>query len=92
MSEKNFADGIRVTRRDNAPDFVLCQLGIHVDRFAAWAGEHVNQAGFVNVDIKRSKNGNIYAELNDWKPDTERPGQRGANVRPLDEDDSEIPF
>lgn len=68
MSDKNFADGIRVSRRDNAPDFVLCQLGIHVDRFAAWASEHVNQAGFVNVDIKRSAQGNIYAELNTFKP------------------------
>ena len=101
MSEKNFADGIRVSRRDNAPEFVVCQLGVHVDKFIAWAKQHENQAGFVNVDVKRSKNGNLYAELNAWKPEMSmaetrrneaRSQQSGGPNLPQEDFSDDIPF
>jgi len=94
MSEKNFADGIRVTRRETAPEFVVCQLGIHVEKLTAWLNQHVNQAGFVNVDVKRSKNGNLYSELDNWKPNTEKVKEAlgGPNLPQDDGFDSDIPF
>lgn len=73
MSDKNFADGLRVTRRDNAPDFVVCQLGFKASDFAHWMRANMTDEGWVNVDVKRSKSGNLYAELNDWKPKQEKP-------------------
>lgn len=88
MSEKKFADGLRVSRRDNAPDFVVCQLGFKADEFEAFLRANVTQGGWVNVDVKRSKTGNLYAELNDWKPDT----RREPAAPPSEEPDDGIPF
>ena len=89
-NEKKFASGLRVSRRDNAPDFVVCQLGFKADEFEAFLRANVTQGGWVNVDVKRSKNGNLYAELNAWKPpQSDAPREP---PKPLEDFDDAVPF
>ena len=65
MSEKEFVKGMNVNRRENAPAFVIANIGIKVDDFILWLRS--KQAGeWVNIDIKLSQKGSYYAELNTY--------------------------
>ncbi len=50
----------------NAPDFVKGSISIKVDEFTDFLNEHENN-GWVNIDIKKSKEGKTYLQLNDFK-------------------------
>ena len=81
---------------EKAPDFVKGKLSIKVDEFTAWLQGHVNNNGWVDIDIKESKGGKIYCELNTYKP--ERPNIETKEDVPTVEypedeiDPSSIPF
>ena len=63
--EKEFPQGIRFKRpHDNAPDFIKGQISIKVDELVAWLSD---KEGWVNLDLKLSKKGNLYLEENTWK-------------------------
>ena len=64
----NFVDGVFVSRRDNAPDFVVCSLSFFEPKFAEYMANNINGKGYVNIDILMSKAGKPYAKLNEWKP------------------------
>ncbi len=73
MAEKNFADGLRFnTPSPKAPEFVKGQISINIEKFIPWAQANADQRGWINLDVKESKGGNIYCELNtfrkDWVP------------------------
>lgn len=67
MAEKEFPRGLITKRRDNAPDFVIANLAFKVDEFITYLQEQKSE--WVNIDIKNSKGGKMYADLNDWKPE-----------------------
>ena len=67
MSDMIFCDGLIVKRRDNAPEFVVANLSIKVDEFTVFLDEH-RAEGWVNIDIKISKGGKMYASLDQWRP------------------------
>jgi len=71
MTEKVFSRGIWVKEpRANAPDFVFGLISVKLEDFISFAGEHVNESGYINLDIKRSKDASkgMYCELNTYKP------------------------
>ena len=52
MSEKIFTKGIYYNKpRKEAPSYVLGSLSIKLDDFISFAGEHVNDKGYINVNI-----------------------------------------
>lgn len=68
MKEKIFADGFIMKKpHQNAPDFVMGKLSIKVDDAVMFLQKHIDN-GWVNLDMKKSKEGKIYLELNNWKP------------------------
>jgi hypothetical protein len=69
--EKEFVKGLFVNRRENAPDFVKANLSFKVETFIEYLKSKANEANYVNIDIKESKEGKLYADLNDWKPKQE---------------------
>jgi hypothetical protein len=74
MTEKIFSRGIWVKEpRKNAPDFVFGSISIKYDDFVSWGGEYVNEAGYINLDIKKPKDASkgMYCELNTYKPKEE---------------------
>lgn len=85
--EKQFVEGLFTSRRENAPDFVLANLSFKTDRFIEWLKNNTNSRGYCNIDVKRSKNGTIYSELNDWKPQEQ--SQSNDNFK-IPEDTQEI--
>lgn len=88
---KVFADGFSFkSPSDKAPDFILGSLSVNVMKAIAWLQANANERGWVNLSIKRSKNGTEYIERDDWKP-TKVEG--GWKPKPKEEEyDDGIPF
>ena len=65
--DKIFVDGMIVKRHENAPDFVICSLSLKGKELTEFMRQH-HKEGWVNIQVKRSKGGKLYAELDTWKP------------------------
>lgn len=52
-----------------SPSFVVGRIGIKVSTFLQYLEEHINDNGFVNIDLLRDKEGKLYFKINDWMPD-----------------------
>lgn len=52
---------------EKAPDFIKLNLSINKEQFTKWLAEQqTNEKGYVKIDLKKSKNGNLYLALNDY--------------------------
>ena len=94
MTEKVFSRGIWVKEpRKNAPDFVFGSISVKLEDFISFAGEHVNESGYINLDIKKPKDASkgMYCELNNYKPKEEDVPQQSTPMnKPMVE--SDCPF
>lgn len=69
MADKIFVDGFRFERpREGSPEFVKGKLSIKVPEAIAFLTLHQTNAGWVNIDLKKSKKGTLYLELNTFSP------------------------
>lgn len=66
--------------REGAPDFVKGGISVKVEEFIKFLKAHDNK-GWVNLDLKKSKTGTLYLELNTYKKEADK-----------DIDDAEPPF
>lgn len=65
MAEKIFAGGMRFERpAPNAPEWIKGKLSFKVDEAIDFLKKHKSEKGWVNVDLKASKEGKLYLELN----------------------------
>lgn len=67
QKEKVFAEGFMFKRKDTAPEFVIGSQSIKVDEAIAFLQLH-QKNGWVNLDLKKSKGGKYYYELDTWEP------------------------
>ena len=63
---KTFANGFIFKRNDNAPEFVVGKLSLKADEAIQFIKENSSN-GWVNLDIKKSKEGKFYIELDTFK-------------------------
>lgn len=91
MADKEFVNGLIVKGpRDGAPDFVKCAISIKRVDLGNWL--RTKDEEWINLDVKVSKDGKWYAEVNNWKPENaSRPSPPEAPVDPSEFDD-DIPF
>lgn len=80
QSEIIFADGFIFKKKDNAPDFVVGQLSISVEDAIQFIGQH-ERNGWVNLDIKQSRAGKYYIELNQFVPKNQQ-AEKSTQTRP----------
>lgn len=69
MADKVFVDGMIV--KDAKPDFVKCKVSISCKEFDAFMNAN-HKNGWLNIDVKESKNGKLYAELDTWEPKSQQ--------------------
>lgn len=63
-----FTQGILFTKpHENAPDFIKGKLSFKVDEVIAFLKEHKSESGWVNCDLKKSREGKLYLTLNTFK-------------------------
>ena len=87
MNETKFIDGLYVN--DAKPDFIPCKLSIQADRFCEFVQANKNDKGYVNIDVCRSKEGKLYAKLNDFVPAQQ--AQQDAPQQPVQQDAPQQP-
>lgn len=73
QKEKIFPNGLRFEvpneiQKEKMP-WIKGKISIKVPEFIIFLQKHQNNAGYVNIDLKKSDNtGNLYTELNTWQP------------------------
>ncbi|MDE2098357.1 MAG: hypothetical protein KGL39_13975 [Patescibacteria group bacterium] len=78
MSDPIFPQGIRVwPPHANAPDFIKGALVINAPELGLWMSKQPNAE--IRLDIKESKKGGWYLQLNTYKPKSEKPQGGGGN-------------
>lgn len=71
--EKVFADGFRFEKpREGSPEFVKGRISVKVPEAVVFLQKHQNNGGWVNIDLKKSREGKLYLELNTWQPNTSK--------------------
>jgi hypothetical protein len=83
--EKVFADGFVFKRNPNAPEFVVGRMSIKVDDAIKFMKDNQDN-GWVNVQIKQSKGGQFYTELDTWKP------TKGGEATQSPKQEADLPF
>lgn len=78
----DFAKGVKV-RAVQTKYGEIIKIGIKLEEFG---DNPITDSGFINFDIKTSKNGNKYAEINNFKPTSNLVSAETII------DDGEIPF
>mgnify|MGYP003440816499 CR=1 FL=1 len=92
MSDKIFASGFIAKRSEKAPDFVTCSLSIKVGEAVQFLQASAKE-GWVNLQVKQSKNGKYYVELDTWQPTQGQAAKAGmAEARKAAEPASTDPF
>jgi hypothetical protein len=77
MEEKEFVDGLIIKEpRIGAPEFVKGSISIKRAELGNWL--RGKQDEWINLDIKVSKGGKWYCEVNNWKP--EQPTQQNGQA------------
>ena len=67
MADIQFADGLKVSKpHENAPEFVKGRISIKRETLIDWLNKQ--EGTYINLDIKESKSGNLYAAVDNWKP------------------------
>lgn len=96
-NETQFIDGLIVKAPNSgAPDYVKAKLSIRREELIGWLQ---SQSGdWINVEVKESKGGKYYAQVDTWKPDGGRVRQeskpRAAEPAAdfADDDLRDVPF
>ncbi len=65
--EKLFPNGLIFKQKEGRPDFVVGSIAISCKDFVDTMKEH-EKKGWLNIDLKISKDGNPYAEIDTWEP------------------------
>ena len=72
---RKFIDGMFISKAgEKRPDFIKAEITLYPEQLVPFlkANATQNTAGKwqVRIDVKQSKEGKLYAELNDWKPES----------------------
>ena len=67
--DKVFAEGVFFEKpRAGAPDFVKGRVSLS-PLVVEFYEKNKNSSGYVNLDLKESKAGKLYLEVNTWQPE-----------------------
>ena len=88
MRDKIFADGFHVKRSDNAPEFVVCSLSVNIASARATFKNHTKN-GWLNLTIMRSREGNLYVEVDTWEPSKQQEQAPAPTKAPQDQSTEE---
>jgi hypothetical protein len=104
MADIQFAEGLYFNEpHANAPDFIKGKLSVQKEKFMAWLdATDTNDKGYINLDIKMSRDGKPYIAVDTWVPNQPQdqqqapqatPQQQAQLDNPIEPDaESDIPF
>jgi len=90
MDDKQFVNGMFPSRPENAPDFIKMKISLKRDEFLEFMRTTTKEDVWINIDIKESRAGKLYAERNTWKKPESKDESINNNNSNIKEED--IPF
>lgn len=89
-TDKQFPKGMYFKEpHPKAPDFVKGQVSVKVEEFKNYLKTVDDE--WLNIDLKVSKDGKPYAEVNTFKPDKSKAPDKSPDID-FDDSDSGLPF
>lgn len=86
MSEKQFVDGLSVKEKnENVPEWIKMRLLANRIQLIEWLQSQTEK--WIDIDVKESKAGNLYCEVNTWKPENSIPSESNSTSG-----DVKVPF
>lgn len=68
MAEKQFVDGLSVKEKnENIPEWIKMRLLVNRLQLIEWLQGQSEK--WIEIDVKESKAGKMYCEVNTWKPE-----------------------
>lgn len=99
-NETEFVDGLIIKApHEKAPDFVKLRMSIKREELIGWLTQ--KDGDWINLDVKESRNGKLYAAVDNWKPEgrqrtgngtPRRSGPDVARGQSADDFEDDIPF
>lgn len=69
MAENKFVPGMSAkSPRDGAPEFIKANVSVKIREFREFLDSLPQDQEWLNVDIKESRGGKLYAAINEWSP------------------------
>lgn len=69
MADKIYADGLYGKQPSpKAPDFVVGSISVKLETFIPFLHAHVNQKGYVNLQLLKGKEDRLNIVLDTWEP------------------------
>ncbi len=91
MSEKEFPEGLSVKYpHEKAPDFVKMKISLKREALITWLQAKDDE--WINLQVKESQKGNLYAEVDNWRPSHQAPVENAVPVAKDSFDTDDIPF
>ena len=93
--DKKFADGMIIKK--GRKDFIKCSLAFNCKEFLETMKAN-NKDGWLNVDLKVSRAGKLYGEIDTWEPNKKKEEDSWGEPAPTDDrdfsegDPDDIPF
>lgn len=99
MAEEILPEGLRFfNRKENQPDFVIGALVVTMNDLFAFCKAHpeliteYQDKKQLKLQILKSKNGNLYAKVDTWKPDAQAAPAGGMGSPALPDGTDKLPF
>jgi len=89
-NQAEFLNGLIVKKpREGAPDFVKGSISIKREELIQALSAKSDE--WINLDIKESRDGKLYAQVNTWKPKTEGSSIPSVSSQPV-QPSNDLPF
>jgi hypothetical protein len=93
-NDKQFSEGLYFSESDQ--QFIHMKIGINKKQLAMWLKKELgNPNEWINVDVKKAKNGKLYGEINTYNPKDKLSNQDKQNINDIENvfnSDSDVPF
>lgn len=94
MNDAKFIDGLTAKQpHERAPEYVKASLSLNIPKLIAWL--QAQEGEWVNADLKESREGKLYVQVNTYKKGETKSHKPPAAPAPAFDDeefDSQIPF
>lgn len=92
--DKKLCNGLYFNESDK--DFIKMRIGINKKQLAVWLKSELgNPDEWINVDVKKARNGKLYGEINTYNPKDKLGSQDKKNIDDIEtifNDSSDTPF
>lgn len=92
-NDKQFSEGLYFSESDQ--QFIYMKIGINKKQLAMWLKKELgNPNEWINVDVKKAKNGKLYGEINTYNPKDKLSNKDKQNINDIENifNDSDVPF